>query len=37
MCCRGLTLPRAAVTTLLERANGVPLYLEELPKPVLEG
>ena len=24
------------MTTLLERANGVPLYLEELPKPVLE-
>lgn len=30
-------LPKAAVTTLLERANGVPLYLEELPKPVLES
>ena len=34
---QGVDLPKAAVTTLLERANGVPLYLEELPKPVLEG
>ena len=34
---QGVDLPKAAVTTLLERANGVPLYLEELPKPVLEA
>ncbi|MEZ5933352.1 MAG: adenylate/guanylate cyclase domain-containing protein [Alphaproteobacteria bacterium] len=33
----GAELPKAAVTTLLQRANGVPLYLEELPKPVLEA
>ncbi len=30
-------LSDASVETLLERAAGVPLYLEELPKPVLEG
>ena len=30
-------LPETAVDTLLERAAGVPLFLEELPKPVLEG
>ncbi len=30
-------LPRSAVDTLLERADGVPLFLEELPKPVLES
>ncbi len=34
---RGTELPTESVTTLLERANGVPLYLEELPKPVLEA
>lgn len=34
---QGVELPRASVTTLLERANGVPLYLEELPKPVMEA
>ena len=34
---RGAELPKSSVTTLLERANGVPLYLEELPKPVLEA
>ena len=33
---QGADLPKAAVSTLLDRANGVPLYLEELPKPVLE-
>ena len=30
-------LQKATVTTLLQRANGVPLYLEELPKPVLDA
>ena len=30
-------LPETAIDTLLERAAGVPLFLEELPKPVLEG
>ncbi len=34
---QGVDLPKESVTTLLERANGVPLYLEELPKPVLEA
>ena len=34
---QGTELPKESVTTLLERANGVPLYLEELPKPVLEA
>ncbi|MGI9487305.1 MAG: ATP-binding protein [Geminicoccaceae bacterium] len=34
---QGANLPKTAVTTLLERANGVPLYLEELPKPALEA
>ncbi len=33
----GADLPKAMVTTLLKRANGVPLFLEELPKPVLEA
>ncbi|MGI9436588.1 MAG: ATP-binding protein [Geminicoccaceae bacterium] len=30
-------LPETAVATLLERAAGVPLFLEELPKPILEA
>ena len=30
-------LPETSLNTLLERAAGVPLYIEELPKPVLEG
>ena len=30
-------LPETAIGTLLERAAGVPLFLEELPKPILEG
>jgi len=34
---RGADLPQTAVTILLQRANGVPLFLEELPKPVLEA
>ena len=34
---QGVVLPKESVSTLLERANGVPLYLEELPKPLLEA
>jgi len=30
-------LPEASVETLLERAAGIPLFIEELPKPVLEA
>lgn len=30
-------LSSASIDTLLERADGVPLYLEELPKPVLDA
>lgn len=32
----GAELPEVAVGTLLARAEGVPLFIEELPKPLLE-
>ena len=33
----GAGLSSASVATLLQRAAGVPLFIEELPKPVIEG